>query len=103
MMGHKLPQGHGEGRRIWPDVCVFDAGGTSVLPRGGHDQITAGVDEQSNEVSEFLHGIDAQVSAATGLPRGPTVHSLLNNTTDEGNRIPAHVFTARSTAPSAQR
>ena len=70
MMGHKLPTGYGEGRRMWLDVRFFDVDGNLVEQRGGYDQITADLDEQTTEVFEILHGIDAQMSAATGLPPG---------------------------------
>ena len=43
-------------------------------------------------VHEILHGIDAQMSAATGLPQGPSLHFLLHNTTDKDKRIPARGF-----------
>lgn len=92
MMGHKLPTGYGEGRRMWLDVRFFDTAGNLVEQRGGYDQITAHLDEQTTEVFEILHGIDAQMSAATGLPQGPSLHFLLNNTTDKDNRIPARGF-----------
>ena len=92
MMGHKLPTGYGEGRRMWLDVRFFDTAGNLVEQRGGYDQITAQLDEQTTEVFEILHGIDAQMSAATGLPQGPSLHFLLNNTTDKDNRIPARGF-----------
>ncbi|MEM9380192.1 MAG: hypothetical protein AAGB93_09625 [Planctomycetota bacterium] len=92
MMGHKLPTGYGEGRRMWIDVRFFDGAGTLIEQRGGYDLVTADLDTATTTVYEVLHGIDAQMSAATGLPVGPSLHFLLNNTTEKDNRIPARGF-----------
>ena len=92
MMGHKLPTGYGEGRRMWIDVRFFDAVGNLIERRGGYDELTADLDTATTTVFEVLHGIDAQMSAATGLPVGPSLHFLLNNTTEKDNRIPARGF-----------
>ncbi|MEM6676002.1 MAG: hypothetical protein AAF726_24345 [Planctomycetota bacterium] len=91
-MGHKLPTGYGEGRRMWVDVRFLDASGTIVDRRGGYDLVTAELDESTTTVYEILHGIDATMSAATGLPVGESLHFLLNNTTEKDNRIPPRGF-----------
>lgn len=92
MMGHKLPTGYGEGRRMWLNVRFFDAGDNLIDQRGGYDQLTADLDTASTKVYEIIHGLDSQMAAATGLPQGPSLHFLLNNTTDKDNRIPARGF-----------
>jgi hypothetical protein len=93
MMGHKLPTGYGEGRRMWIEVNFLDAGGNVIDTRGGYDMLTADLDTASTTVFEIDHGIDPQMSAATGLPVGKSLHFLLNNTTLKDNRIPARGFT----------
>ena len=53
-------------------------------------------------VYEIEHGVDATMSAATGVPVGKSFHFLLNNTTEKDNRIPARGFPRRrSTRRSA--
>lgn len=91
-MGHKLPTGYGEGRRMWINVRYFDAGGNLLEQRGAYDPVTADLDETTTEVYEILHGLDAQMSAATGVAMGKSFHFLLNNTTIKDNRIPARGF-----------
>lgn len=92
MMGHKLPTGYGEGRRMWTNVRFFDAGDNLVTQNGGYDFVSADLDEGSTTIFEIEHGIDPQMSAATGLPTGKSLHFLLNNVTEKDNRIPARGF-----------
>ena len=49
-------------------------------------------DVTSTTIFEIEHGLDAQMSAATGLPVGKSLHFLLNNVTEKDNRIPARGF-----------
>ncbi|QDV07405.1 hypothetical protein Poly30_29290 [Planctomycetes bacterium Poly30] len=93
MMGHKLPTGYGEGRRMWIDARFFDAQDNLLETRGGYDLVTADLDKASTTVYEIEHGLDAQMAAATGLPQGKSLHFLLNNTIEKDNRIPARGFT----------
>ncbi|MFT7074781.1 MAG: hypothetical protein ACJA0P_000781 [Planctomycetota bacterium] len=93
MMGHKLPTGYGEGRRMWVEAMFFNAGGTLLETRGGYDPMTADLDELSTTVYEIEHGLDAQMAAATGLPQGKSLHFLLGNTIEKDNRIPSRGFT----------
>ncbi|MEL6430603.1 MAG: multiheme c-type cytochrome [Planctomycetota bacterium] len=90
--GHKLPTGYGEGRRIWIDVRYFDAADALVDVRGGYDSVNAVLDTATTEVIEIEHGLDATMSAATGVPAGKSFHFLLNNETLKDNRIPARGF-----------
>lgn len=92
MMGHKLPTGYGEGRRMWLDVRFYDAGGVLLEQNGGYDPLTADLDEATTEVYEIVHGLDGQMASATGLPQGESLHFLLNNVTLKDNRIPARGF-----------
>ena len=96
MMGHKLPTGYGEGRRMWVEVKFLDAGGNVVETRGGYDLLTADLDSGSTTVYAIDHGLDAQMAAATGVPVGKSLHFLLNNVTEKDNRIPARGFTNAS-------
>lgn len=92
MIGHKLPTGYGEGRRMWVQVRYFDAADILIDEFGGYNQMTADLDVGSTTVYEIDHGIDTQMSAATGLPTGKSLHFLLNNTVEKDNRIPARGF-----------
>lgn len=93
MIGHKLPTGYGEGRRMWVEAMFFNAGGNLIEVRGGYDGLTAELDKASTTVYEIEHGLDAQMAAATGLPQGKSLHFLLGNVIEKDNRIPARGFT----------
>ena len=93
MIGHKLPTGYGEGRRMWVEAMFFNAGGNLIEVRGGYDGLTAELDKASTTVYEIEHGLDAQMAAATGLPQGKSLHFLLGNVIEKDNRIPSRGFT----------
>ncbi|KAA0216511.1 MAG: hypothetical protein DYG94_05015 [Leptolyngbya sp. PLA3] len=91
--GHKLPTGYPEGRRAWVNVVFRDAEGALVLEHGHYDSTTALLDFDSTKVYEAKIGVDAAVSALTGVPEGPSFHFALNNTWYKDNRIPPRGFT----------
>ncbi len=91
--GHKLPTGYAEGRRMWINVKFFDGNGELVRENGGYDFNAATLDEATTKVYEGKMGVDAAVSAATGVPVGPSHHFALNNKWYKDNRIPPRGFT----------
>ncbi|MCL4219928.1 MAG: cytochrome c family protein [Phycisphaerales bacterium] len=91
--GHKLPTGYPEGRRAWVNVVFRDAQGNIVREHGHYDAATALLDVDSTKVYEAKIGVDAAVSALTGVPEGPSFHFALNNTWYKDNRIPPRGFT----------
>ncbi len=91
--GHKLPSGYPEGRRIWVNVEFYDAGGSEIAEFGGYDLATATLDPAGTTVYEAKIGVDAAMSAATGIPEGPGFHFAVNNAWYKDNRIPPRGFT----------
>ncbi|MFN0133113.1 MAG: GC-type dockerin domain-anchored protein, partial [Phycisphaerales bacterium] len=91
--GHKLPTGYPEGRRMWINVRCFDGDSQLVYEYGQYDNTTAVLHGYNTEVYEAKIGVDAEVSAATGVPVGPSFHFALNNTWYKDNRIPPRGFT----------
>jgi hypothetical protein len=92
--GHKLPSGYPEGRRMWLNVQVLGTSGAIIYESGAYDFDT-GVLTHDTEVKiyEIKPGIDAALSAITGLPEGPSFHFVLNNSVFSDNRIPPRGFT----------
>ncbi|MFT5049697.1 MAG: hypothetical protein ACI8QZ_001090 [Chlamydiales bacterium] len=86
--GHKLPTGYGEGRRMWLHVTFFDGGDVVLSEHGQYDAPTATLTTGNTSVFEIEQGLDANMSAATGIPAGPSFHFVLNNTIVKDNRIP---------------
>jgi hypothetical protein len=91
--GHKLPSGYSEGRRMWIEVKYFDALNQPISTIGGYDAATATLSTAGAKIYEMRLGIDAQQSAATGVPAGESFHFVLNNTILSDNRIPPRGFT----------
>ncbi len=90
--GHKLPTGFVEGRRIWLHVRFLDAGGGLISEHGAYDERSADLDAASTTVYEARHGVDDNVSAATGIPVGHSFHMAVNNEVLLDNRIPPRGF-----------
>lgn len=86
--GHKLPTGYPEGRRIWVNVKFKNSAGALVAERGAYDMATAVLTTADTKVYEAKIGVDAAVSAATGIPVGPGFHFAVNNAWYLDNRIP---------------
>ncbi|GAG53134.1 unnamed protein product, partial [marine sediment metagenome] len=86
--GHKLPTGYGEGRRMWLHVTFYDVGDAVVSEHGQYDTVSATLTTGNTTVFEVEQGLDADMSAATGIPAGPSFHFVLNNTVVKDNRIP---------------
>ncbi|MCP4246079.1 MAG: hypothetical protein GY778_03430 [bacterium] len=91
--GHKLPSGYPEGRRIWLNVRVSDATPALIEERGHYDNTTADLTTGDTKVYQAKLGVDATISAATGVPEGESFHFALNNVMIQDNRIPPRGFT----------
>ncbi len=91
--GHKLPSGYPEGRRIWINVRFFNAAAQLIAERGAYNPTTGVLTTGDTKVYEAQLGVDAAVSALTGVPVGPSFHFALNNTWYMDNRIPPRGFT----------
>jgi hypothetical protein len=91
--GHKLPTGYPEGRRMWINVQFLDATGALVAEHGHYDDTTAELTTADTKVYEAHLGVDAAVSAMTGVPEGKSFHFVLNNVREFDNRIPPRGFT----------
>ncbi len=96
--GHKLPTGYPEGRRMWLNIKFFDSNDKLIDELGGYDYKRAQADLEGTKVWEAIHGIDANVAAATGLPAGPSTRLALANTKLKDNRIPPRGYSAAAFA-----
>ncbi|MEO8010634.1 MAG: hypothetical protein ABI650_03210, partial [Dokdonella sp.] len=91
--GHKLPTGYAEGRRIWVNVQVRDAGGALVFESGAYDSATAVlVQDPQARVYETLQGIfnrNGSNSCDVADEIGRKIfHFVLNDCIAKDNRIP---------------
>lgn len=91
--GHKLPSGYPEGRRIWINIRFLNSSDQLIAERGAYNPATAVLSTTDTKVYEAKLGLDAYMSAQTGLPAGESFHFLLNNTFIKDNRIPPIGFT----------
>ncbi len=91
--GHKLPSGYPEGRRMWLNVRLFDASDALIDEFGHYDGATADLITDDTRVYEMHLGVDAAVSAVTGIAEGESFHFVLNNKIYKDNRIPPRGFT----------
>ncbi len=93
LSGHKLPSGYGEGRRMWINVQVHDAGGSLLAESGAYDLASAvlGSDPQAH-VYEVLQGIfNHNGSSTCDVVNGSgkaMFHFALNDCVAKDNRIP---------------
>jgi len=91
--GHKLPTGYPEGRRIWIHMVAKDILGTVIYESGHYDFETGILTQDANaKIYEIKPGLDNLMAEITGLPEGPSYHSLLNNEISFDNRIPPRGF-----------
>ncbi len=92
-IGHKLPTGYPEGRRMWLNLRCFNDAGQLIEERGAYDPITARLTTADTKVYEAKLGLDAYAAQLTGKPEGESFHFAINNTWKLDNRIPPKGFT----------
>jgi hypothetical protein len=94
--GHKLPSGYPEGRRVWINVRMYDAGWILVAEYGAYDTASAVLTTSDTKVYEAKLAMSAEVQAASGKTNeadGSSFHFALNNMVVKDNRIPPRGFT----------
>lgn len=95
--GHKLPSGYGEGRRMWLNLQVRDAGGTLVFESARYDTASGVlVEDAQSRVYEVLQGIwnrngTGSCDVVDELGR-KIFHFVLNDCVAKDNRIPPEGF-----------
>lgn len=97
LSGHKLPTGYAEGRRMWVNLQVRNAGGGLVFESAAYDSVSANlsVDAQAR-VYEVLQGIynhngTNQCDVEDGAGKA-MFHFVLNDCIAKDNRIPPLAF-----------
>ncbi len=92
LSGHKLPTGYSEGRRMWLDVQVRDAGGALLAESGAYDATSATLaSDPQARVYEVLQGIwdgSAMRCRTTDAGGAPLFHFALNDCIAKDDRIP---------------
>ena len=78
---------------MWINVAFHNELDETIWEYGHYDPITAVLDADSTKVYEAKLGVDATVSAASGVPEGESFHFALNNVRHKDNRIPPMGFT----------
>lgn len=92
--GHKLPTGYPHGRRMWLNVRFYDSSNVLIGESGRYDLDTGDlIEDPEIKVYGVEPGLDTDVAGLTGLPAGPSFHSVLNNRIYKDNRIPPRGFT----------
>jgi hypothetical protein len=92
-VGHKLPTGYVEGRRMWVNVRFYDASDQLVEEAGAYDFATAELDESTTKVYEAKLGTTPDVADSAGVQSGIGFHFAVNNKWFKDNRIPPRGFT----------
>jgi len=97
LSGHKLPTGYSEGRRMWIELEVRDAGGALVYRNGSWDPASGELQRDAQtRVYEIKQGIwDAESGTCriTDAQGRASFHFALNNCVAKDNRIPPLGFT----------
>lgn len=90
LSGHKLPTGYSEGRRMWLDVQVRDAGNALVAESGAYDVASGTLTNDAQaRVYEVLQGIwNGSVCAVAESGGRALFHFVLNDCIAKDNRIP---------------
>lgn len=97
LIGHKIPSGFPDGRRMWLDVTGRDALGKVVFRSGAYDAAARHLirDEQI-KIYEVRSGISHAGAITTGFPAGPSFHTELNDSVWFDNRIPPRGYSAEA-------
>lgn len=97
LSGHKLPTGYAEGRRMWLDVQVRDAGNALIAESGAYDAMTGLLSGDAQaRVYETLQGIWNGSNCAVTAAGKTQFHFVLNNCIAKDNRIPPLGFSGAS-------
>jgi hypothetical protein len=93
LIGHKLPSGFPEGRRMWISVTGRDTAGEITFESGKYDT-TARVllADPYLKVYETKLGVSHNLAAKYGVTAGPSFNESLNDTVYLDNRIPPKGF-----------
>jgi hypothetical protein len=91
--GHKLPTGYPEGRRMWLNVKLLDAGGQVVYESGAYDATTGVLaHDEDMRIYEAKPGLDGVTAPLVGVDEGASFHFVLNNKIFKDTRIPPRGF-----------
>jgi hypothetical protein len=91
--GHKLPTGYPEGRRMWINVRLYDAGMNLLYESAAYDPATGALDHGHDAtIYEVEPGLDETTAPLLGVDPGPSFHFVLNNKIFKDNRIPPRGF-----------
>jgi hypothetical protein len=97
LSGHKLPTGYSEGRRMWIELEVRDAGGAVIYSNGAWNPATGELQRDAQtRVYEIKQGIwDPQSGQCkiTDAQGRAVFHFVRNNCVAKDNRIPPLGFT----------
>jgi hypothetical protein len=97
LSGHKLPTGYSEGRRMWIELQVRNAGGALVYSNGAWDPATGDLQRDAQtRVYEIKQGIWDAASSTCRIADAQgraSFHFVLNNCVAKDNRIPPLGFT----------
>ena len=99
LSGHKLPTGYAEGRRMWLDVQVRDAGNALIAESGAYDAASGVLTRDAQaRVYETLQGVwnGTNSTCETVVAGKPQFHFVLNNCIAGDNRIPPLGFSGGS-------
>jgi hypothetical protein len=89
LSGHKLPSGYAEGRRMWLDVQVRDAGNALIAESGAYDVATGVLTSDAQaRIYETLQGVWNGASCNTVVAGKLQFHFVLNDCIAKDNRIP---------------
>jgi hypothetical protein len=103
LIGHKLPTGYPEGRRMWLNVRFLDGQSNLLLERGEYgdkpDRVRGSLvrvptllNPEDTRVYECKPAISAAQAQKYHQAPGPSFHFILNDTIAKDNRIPPRGF-----------
>jgi hypothetical protein len=103
LTGHKLPTGYAEGRRMWVNLQVRDAGGALVFESGAYNTnsgvLTEDVQARIYEVAQGIWNHNGTGTCdAVDAEGDPMFHFVLNDCVAMDTRIPPLGFTPATVA-----
>ena len=89
LIGHKIPSGFPEGRRMWISVTGRDRRGSVVFESGKYDEATGTLASDAQlKVYETRFGTSYNLAARNGWKPGPSFNESVNDSIYWDNRIP---------------